>query len=454
MAAIVTNRYRVFDAQQCLAAIKNPANNFYVFIGKAQTWADDNLPDVPLDSTQSLVSAYQNMMHSKKVSPTNCILAIRRYDWTSGVVYTQYDDTVNLFDVQTNPVPFYIMTQDFNVYKCISNNNGKPSWVQPRGFATDTFSLPDGYIWKFMFAVSASDRQNYLTRQFIPLNVITQDNSTNQWLVQSTATPGTIENIKVITGTTWDTSLATWDSLGGSWDSWANTGPTPLFTTPPTVNITGDGTGASAIAILSNGAVVGIQILNKGSGYTYANASLSAGGLKLIPIISPPGGHGSSPENELGAYYVIMHTQFIGSESGLFTVANDFRQVGVILNPLLWGTQTKATGDKYSQAITLILTNITGAFSPDSRVTASGGSTGYVMDYDSTTSTIRLLNITGFFPIGNTISDGNGNSARVLLTPAYAPSFKTLSGTLLYLENFKPISRNSSTEDIKIVLEK
>lgn len=54
----------------------------------------------------------------------------------------------------------------------------------------------------------------------------------------------------------------------------------------------------------------------------------------LRPIISPKNGHGSDPHNELFAKRVCLSAKFNNSESGIIPTENDFRQIGVIRNPL------------------------------------------------------------------------------------------------------------------------
>jgi hypothetical protein len=54
----------------------------------------------------------------------------------------------------------------------------------------------------------------------------------------------------------------------------------------------------------------------------------------LRPIISPKNGHGSDPYNELFAKRVCLSAKFNNSESDILPTENDFRQVGVIRNPL------------------------------------------------------------------------------------------------------------------------
>lgn len=54
----------------------------------------------------------------------------------------------------------------------------------------------------------------------------------------------------------------------------------------------------------------------------------------LRPIVSPKNGHGSDPYNELFAKRVCLSAKFANSESGIIPTENDFRQVGLIKNPL------------------------------------------------------------------------------------------------------------------------
>jgi len=133
----------------------------------------------------------------------------------------------------------------------------------------------------------------------------------------------------------------------------------------PYVYVWGDGTestAAEARAIIDSTAnsIVEIEMLSVGEGYRYgesyagktsdtvpitinsafidlpASVANSAGftAATLQPIVSPPGGHGSDPLTELGAKRVCISTKFTNSESGTIPTENDFRQVGLIKNPL------------------------------------------------------------------------------------------------------------------------
>ena len=134
----------------------------------------------------------------------------------------------------------------------------------------------------------------------------------------------------------------------------------------PYVYVWGDGsetTVAEARAIIdgaSSNSISEIEMLNIGANYRYgesyagktpdtlpitinsafidipASISGSAGfqAAQLQPIISPPGGHGSDPLTELGAKRVCISTKFTNTEGGTIPAENDFRQVGILKNPL------------------------------------------------------------------------------------------------------------------------
>ena len=56
------------------------------------------------------------------------------------------------------------------------------------------------------------------------------------------------------------------------------TDPGKYYTTPPTITITGDGLGATANAVIVNGRVESIEVVNRGSNYTRALVSITGGG--------------------------------------------------------------------------------------------------------------------------------------------------------------------------------
>lgn len=64
---------------------------------------------------------------------------------------------------------FYVMTDDFNVYKCLDNNNNSRSTSKPTGTSVSPITTSDGYIWKYMYNVPINLRSKFLDDNYIPV---------------------------------------------------------------------------------------------------------------------------------------------------------------------------------------------------------------------------------------------------------------------------------------------
>lgn len=64
---------------------------------------------------------------------------------------------------------FYVVTDDYNVYKCLDNNKGARSTVKPSGTQLEPFTTPDGYVWKFMYNIPINLRNKFYTDEYIPV---------------------------------------------------------------------------------------------------------------------------------------------------------------------------------------------------------------------------------------------------------------------------------------------
>src|SRR6056300_1761866 len=117
---------------------------------------------------------------------------------TTDTVYSMYRDTdEDMYDRQ-----FYVLTNEYNVYKCLYNNKGGASTVKPTGFSTSSFTTSDGYTWKYMYTISLGDANKFLTSVHMPVKTITaSDGSTEsdrQLAVQNAAVNGAIEVIETV----------------------------------------------------------------------------------------------------------------------------------------------------------------------------------------------------------------------------------------------------------------
>jgi len=250
VAILLTKAGRVELARSFHRDIQN-ANDYYHFaLGKTTAWADEESPDTPLDSEKYLKDFRNNIMFTQTVSSADICHLVRRIDWTSGTVYDPYDDDYSAeapaFSGATTlaDANFYAITDELKVYKCIDNNLNATSTVKPTSTSTNTFILADGYTWKFLFQVSASDETKFLDTEHIPVRKLT-GNPTHD-------VNGEIDSITV--------------TNGGSG-----------YTVAPTVVINGDGQSASATATISGGEVTNIVIDQVGTGYSFAFITFAGG---------------------------------------------------------------------------------------------------------------------------------------------------------------------------------
>ena len=189
MPAIVTNKFRIHNAKQFVeafdeisttsgAAITDASGllntNMYLFIGKVTAWTDDTAPPTPTDSVSNTVyNHWRDMIAAKKIGSTDVSHVCPRYNWTSGTNYFAYTHANNALFDQT----FYVMTEDYNVYKCLSNNNTDgASTTKPTGTGTSIVSTGDGYKWKFMYQISAARALKFVTPSYMPAQRVRKSN--------------------------------------------------------------------------------------------------------------------------------------------------------------------------------------------------------------------------------------------------------------------------------------
>ena len=110
-----------------------------------------------------------------------------------------------------------------------------------------------------------------------------------------------------------------------------------------TVNVVGDGTGATAVAYTQGGKVTQIIVTNQGQGYTYADIVITGNGYgaSARAIISPAYGHGKDAFDELYSKTLMFYNNVSRDKNQGFDVNNDYRQVGIIKNPRKFASTTR-----------------------------------------------------------------------------------------------------------------
>src|SRR6056300_332479 len=165
---------------------------YYHWFGKENSWQDFLSPFIPANPTEDSPGApsdnfrydlhvRRDILTAKLVKPSDVSYVVRRIDWISGTVYDDYDDA---YDTTTGfgfgpaysgatrleDSNFYVLTSQYNVYKCIWNNNNSPSTVMPTGTTPYVFNTADGYKWKFMYTIPVSLRNRFLSNEYMPVS--------------------------------------------------------------------------------------------------------------------------------------------------------------------------------------------------------------------------------------------------------------------------------------------
>jgi len=484
MAAIITNKFRINNAEQFVESFsETAATTYYLFIGRSHSWATDSdgqgrsinegtdaSPPTPNDDVSSEFYNYDDMLGAKLLTSSDVSHVIPRRNWTTGTTYDMYEHNIgssnaansgatNLFDST-----FFVMNSSFAVYKVIENDGATASTVEPTSTSNSIFETSDGYRWKYMYSLTSSETLNFMSTDFIHVST----DST----VSAAAVDGALDTILVVAG-------------GSGFN-------TSSGSTISAIPIRGDGSSGVASVTISSGAIATATVTTAGTGYTFAyirdadiiaatNAGGSGSGANLNVIIPPKGGHGSDAVQELGGFFVMLNKSLVGVEgTSDIGVGNDFRRIGLLRDPTNFGTTTVASATTRRQIYAVKFASVSGTFTADEEINqASTGAVGKVVEFDSTN--LILYYYQTRFPDCGIDSNANltafsganaitGQSSSASATPdtsnsntvngvefssGYAnPELAYDSGDIIYVEERSPITRASDqTENVKLIIE-
>ena len=497
MSAIITEKFRQHNADQFVESFSETSNStYYLFVGKATaytsstTGGSDSTPPAPADAPgDTEFYAWDSMLAAKNVTSSDVSYAVPRRNWANGDTYDMYDDDISSSSTTTSGASnlydstFYFMTSDYRVYKVLDNNAGAAySGAEPTSTSTSPFEL-GGYVLKYMYAITTSEAAKYLTSDFIPVS----DDST----ITAAATDGGIESLKITAGTGYTNGTYYAAIYGDGTSAGTSSGGIVRITVSGGTIQSFGLTAGSDTTIHAGGAAYTFGTVNLASGYTFSDSGLSStsaiggSGGEIEVVISPKNGHGYSAIKELGGHYVMTATTLTQAENDDITTSNDFRQVGLVVDPTTYGTSTVASSSTARQTYVIKASSVSGTFEVDEKITqATSGAVGKVVEYDSTLSLLYYQQerfgdfgtnsttgdhsvftgtnvITGatssatFTPSANSETITLANNNTLATTSGYAnPELQPDSGNIVYLENRKPIQRDSDqTEDIKLIIE-
>ena len=474
-------------------------DNFYVFAARPKPYEPDDSVAEPNweNDYDSFFFMHEQMYFGRKLANTDVSFMVRTRPWVANTVYTEYDDKDHNFPSS----PFYVMTSDNHVFKCIYNNNRAPSLTEPNVLQTEGLpaTLSDGYRWKYLYTMTGPDRTKFSTQNFSPAK--------QNPAVQAGAIPGGILNIKVESGgSNFPTNNGNILSIDGNritiaanasaqTNYYANSTITIFgagnvitnrritesylqggnkivvvansfnsnqasqgysYSIAPTLQVVGDGVGFEGYFTVNplNQSIVSVEIIDAGGGYNQANASAISGngfggGAQLRPIISPKGGHGADTFGELYAQHVGITAEFANTFQ--FPTDVTMRTVGLLKNPTVNGQLF--TELSFNQCANVAVSNTT-AQNFDLGETVVGNvsrARGQVAFSNSS-----LLIITGYKGgfIPGEIINGQESGVQFTVTAVQSqPEIDVYSGEVLYIQNITPTERSPTTaEQLKLCI--
>lgn len=365
-------------------------SGLYLGVAKNTVWKNESLPDTAKTSSASETLALSELLTLVKVTANNTRLGIKRNNWTTGTLYSQFDSNKDTDEYTT---PFFVVTPDRNIYKCIENNNGAVSTSLPTGTNVGTIRLADKYVWKYMGSFSSADDSEFGTTDYIPVSQKLVNDESPQWATQEAARAGSISAFAGVRtdgiafasapvcsfvsstgfgasasldltvsnqaqsfvllnpGVGYDTDTIVIGYVGSNAQG-SNCRASGVFTSGVLTSITienngngyeggisalvlGDGTGAVVVPTVLGGTVTGFTIVSGGTGYTSAKIvvfPVAAGVAAAKAIMAPKQGHGKNILTELGCDVILMSFK-ITSALAPYIQETTFRRLALIAGP-------------------------------------------------------------------------------------------------------------------------
>lgn len=550
MAEVLTTDWKIDTTRLFVADVL--ASQYYVF-------ASGTVKEDSTNSIRSTTKFLEQVQFGKKINNSDVKFMIKYYPWQLGGVYAKYDDNIDISNSNFYAVvgPTNNSTGDYRVYKCLDNNNGGASISAPIYDAStinQIYDTGDGYIWKFMYAITRIEFESYNALGYIPIMgtfdtdpvantagsqlgdiEVTNIDSNNGYTValgQVKRIQNSNGNIGRFTvefgvGTTFSKLFAyyvgqtiyttnsnggfsyPWTILSYTWDDpnsrglfvvegqpadsvqglGGQGGGTSSFQVFPRIKISGDGSGALAIPIITDGIVTDVTLFEGGQNYNNATAEVvnpvydfdpdnpATIDVKALlrPILTPVDGHGSNLLNEFYCRHFLLYGYITGANNNEIGYNNVYSKVGVVKDP--------------EWANTVLYNNLTGGPEIfDNRIAITSDDTrdvvrdeilyqynssneivfqGQVHSTDQTSNTFYLINYSGpqLNIANNDISldtslnfrKSTGQNIRIntpVVDNIIESPYVQRTGKVYYMEDFFPLERTvNSREEFKFVME-
>jgi len=563
MATIVTSSYRTDLTRLFVSDVST--SDYYLFVSSTANTSVSNSQESKREFLEKTLFGKKidpdDVFYMTKNYPWEINKVYTQYDNAVDLSDKQYYAVVYPENNQTGDYRIYKCL--FNNYGAQSINPPNYSASTPN----QIYEMADGYIWKYMYELSVSEFDKYNTIGYIPIIEDASANTASANTGTSSAT-STIDQVFVLNADTnkgyESVSGAIYQVTRGNENTVSIAGPAGAFSeienyysgytlyvtntttsvsklytvntyewdntnqrgvvtlnegTPidgvltnsanyqltPKVLITGNGTGASAIPIIdSNGTITKIRVINRGSGYTDASASvvdpyafnpdsIASQDTRVVlkPILSPKGGHNANLVDELNSKHALTFIGLDNFDNDIIPTSNQFASVGIVKNPefkvfpnpSVFDNRIELIFDSHSLSVNDVITQIESANTSSDfynktrfsgKVHAISGDVVNICEYmgpypndapdvaNTDFSDVSLkISLPLLSPDSETLTINTDNSPAYpsgydsSTYPGFAlSSYVQRTGEVLYMNNFTSVSRTAnSKEQFKILLE-
>jgi hypothetical protein len=469
---------------------------FYVAGGSNQSATANTQLKTVYDEQQLLTE----VIYGGKIAPNNLIAMVRKVDWVSGQRYAEY----NSRDPELGSKNFYCINSIGNVYKCINNSEGGASTQEPQTTIPGNFTLSDGYTWCYMYKLTSNQLADYSIGGYIPLIV--------DPAVVSAAVRGTVSSIEVrvpgeyselntgqiqqVISNTVVRIADNANSLSGTYNGMGmyilsgagqgeyyrintytansmgrfvnlssnllSAGLGSRYDIAPYIRIDGNGSGATARAVMAGRTISRVQILNSGSDYTIANASVVSNNAytisnSLVDVnLSPSRGHGADPYQEL-----YVSNLLINIELDNYTINNDlpvdeitFDRVGLLRHLADDVDQSEYTASTYNNTFTAQVPVAFGEFEVGDIVVNPINNVRAKLVYANSSHVIGVYQSPyARYAQGNTLQSSNGDTQATIISITQ-PEVNLEPTDIVSITNVDTTKRDENSREILQLLVK
>jgi hypothetical protein len=509
MGALLPN-YKKAVIDEIINNIASNTSQYYAFAA-GPVPVTGNTPAITLDDYNTKFKNDWGLLFGKKLQSTDVLPIINYNLWSSGSVYTRYDNTVDLSNTSFyTVVPPLVVGGSYNVYKCIDNANGGPSTIAPSLIQATSFNPGDGYVWRYITSISAVNFSRFSTSTYVPVvpnptyvssayensgvEVVNVTNGGNGYISYNSGVVQGWINSTVIQISNSAASDANFYSKNGMYFYNTQTATAQLsvvtasntyngskyVTISPAVNLaqitsqttnyiisprvifTSDADPSSAPAGYSvvnttSNSIHGVVMVNNGTGITWCNVSIVSNtsygiGASAYAIVPPPGGHGSDPANELNCQGLVAGFYFANSEYSTIPIEIQYNKIGLIKNPYTMysnaAINARTSANTFNQVLKASISPAKVYAVGDMVTGNTSGATGVVAF-----SNTSVLYLTGdkYFSSGEYVSNGSVSTQITINTIGDLYQKNIIP---IYIQNVTNVQRaNNQTESFRLIIQ-